>query len=185
MYRVTLDTGVVNDRDRAKIEQACAGRDIEIAHTTVTDREQEGSRYASGGAEIVESGVWDESTWDKFVWADSPVLETFVLDESRLGSAVLGSDVGATRFDAILKIISDGGFPPPGKRDALSEGRQHELRDAMALEAHAREGRDVFVTSDVTHFIKHGRRAKLEELGTTQIMTVDEFVSWVVTLGDG
>jgi hypothetical protein len=88
-------------------------------------------------------------------------------------------------YDGILAIISDGSYPPSGKRDNLTRGQHHQLRDAMILEAHVREGRDIFVTTDTTGFIKHGRREKLEALCSTQIMTVEEFCDYVSTVPAG
>ena len=39
--RVTLDTNTIDHRGR--IETACAGPDVELAYTTVTDRETDGT----------------------------------------------------------------------------------------------------------------------------------------------
>jgi len=54
------------------------------------------------------------------------------------------------------------------------------LRDAMILEAHVRDGRDIFVTRDTRAYVGRGGdknvlRSKLEGLFSTRIMTVDEF----------
>jgi hypothetical protein len=175
--RVTLDT---NTRDhRQRIEQACDGLDVELAYTTVTERETEGATSAS----VVETGVWGESEWGRFIWG-SPVREVAVLEEWRLGEAVLRSDDDAVLLERILDVIANRGFPAPGNRDNLGVGQRRQLRDAMILEAHAREGRDVLVTEDVKGFIRGGRREQLEALCRTRILTVDEFCSTVARLVD-
>lgn len=51
----------------------------------------------------------------------------------------------------------------------------------MNLEAHVREKRDIFVTADSKHFIRHGRREKLEALCSTRIMTVEEFCEYMAS----
>lgn len=177
--RVTLDTNTIKHRGR--IESACAGFDVELAYTTVTDRETEGTSYATTGASVMETGVWNESRWDQFVWG-GPVRESAVIGKWRLGKAVLGSDESPATLERILEIISDRGFPPPGAREALTVGQRHQLRDAMVLEAHAREDRDVLISEDTKGFVKHGRRERLEALCRTRIMTVDEFCAEVSTL---
>ncbi len=95
--------------------------------------------------------------------------------------AALGSDESTSRFEAILTVISNGSFPKPGRRGgSLSGGERRQLRDAMILEAHARESRDVLVSNDAKGFIGNdgSKRAKLEALCRTQIMTVDEFCAY-------
>lgn len=177
VLRVTLDTNVVN-QEGSLIEAACAGRDVEIAHTTVTDREQEGTIFAAAPAVVLEPGVWHESRWDRFVWGDRRIPripETLVLNESRLGEAVLGGDGAPPFFEAILDIISNGRFPPPGMRDGLTKKERRRFRDAMILEAHTRERRDVFVTNDRKDFIRDNRREQLKALCSTRILTVAEF----------
>jgi hypothetical protein len=64
----------------------------------------------------------------------------------------------------------------------LTPGQHNQLRDALILEAHVREKRDIFVTTDTRAFVKHGRRARLEALCSTRIMTVDEFCDYVASL---
>ncbi len=147
----------------------------------MTDREQEGTSFATatiGVDEILETMVWDESLWDRSVWDRPPVTEAMVIGESRIGSSGIG-DEGRTRLEAILGVIGSGAFPPRGKRDALNDGERRQLRDAMILDAHAREGRDVFVTKDEKAYVKHGRRETLEALCSTRIMTVDQFLDWL------
>jgi hypothetical protein len=178
MLRITLDTNAVNLAELSRIEAACAGRKIDVAHTSVTDREQEGTTFSGVRGAVIETGVWDESRWGQFFWGGR-IHETLVIGESRLGSAALGSDESRTRFEAILDVIGHGSFPRAGQRDGLTAAQRRQLRDAMILEAHARERRDVFVTNDVKSFIRHGRWERLEALCATRIMTVDEFLVWL------
>jgi hypothetical protein len=176
LLRVTLDTNVVNEKELSRIEAACAGRDVEIAYTTVTDREQEGSSFPVPPAAVLETAVWDESRWDRSVWGAATIPETAVIGESRIGKAVIGGDEVPSRLEAILAVINgDRLFPPPGERDSLKKDQRGRFRDAMILEAHAREGCDIFVTNDRKDFIRHGRREQLEKLCSTRIMTVEQF----------
>lgn len=101
---------------------------------------------------VPELGVWDESSWDEARWADERSSEC---------------------LEKILTIVSNGSFPK--NRDHLSKGYVHQLRDAMILEAHSADKRMFFVTNDITAFIKHGRREKLEALLATRILTPAEF----------
>jgi hypothetical protein len=48
----------------------------------------------------------------------------------------------------------------------------------MILEAHARDGRDVFVTRDRRGFINHGKREALQALCSTEIVHPDEFAEY-------
>lgn len=194
MLRVTLDTNTIDHR--ARIEAACAGLDVELAYTTVTDRETEGTSRATSGSGVTETGVWGESRWGQFVWgdtvketgvydesrydsgavyADAPVRETFVLNESRLDEGVLGDDQSEPMLERILRVIGHGSYPPSGKRDGITDAVRRQLRDAMMLEAHHRDRRDVLVTEDAKAFINGGRREALEALCKTRIMRVDEF----------
>jgi hypothetical protein len=180
LLTVTLDTNTIDHRGR--VESACAGLDVELAYTTVTDRETEGTSRATSGGSVVETGVWNESRWDEFIWGGS-VPETGVYDESRYDSgAVYGSDETASILESILVVIGGGSFPPTDKRATLTAGERHQLRDAMILEAHAREGRDVFLSEDTKAFVNSGRRELLEQLCNTRIMTVDEFCNGVEDL---
>ncbi|MHB0868239.1 MAG: hypothetical protein ACYC5J_02155 [Chloroflexota bacterium] len=174
--RVTLDTNILAPTELHSIEEAARGLAIEFAYVTVSARELEGSSISPpcGPDVVFETGAWDESRWGECVWG-GPVGETFVLDESRLDEGVLGAD--DTLFESILRIISNGSFPPPGTRDNLTEGERRQLRDAMILEAHWREGRDILITNDAKAFIgKDGsRREELEGLCSTRIMNAREF----------
>ncbi len=156
--RVTLDTGTITHRPR--IDEACAGLDVELDYTTVTDRETEGWPSATTGSQVRESAV---------------------LGEWRAGVAAAGSEESGPMLEQVLQIFSSGGFPPLGSplREALSEGNHHHLLDAMILEAHVREGRDVLVTENTTEFITGDRREVLQQLCRTKILTVAEFCAEV------
>ena len=95
---------------------------------------------------------WDESRWDSAVWAsdDSPLEE-------------------------VLSTISNGSFPAPSQRSHLTRGERKQLRDAMILEAHLRENRDIFVTDDRRAFINRELAQRLEARFATRIMTSVQF----------
>ena len=177
MLLVTLDTNASDAVIRQRMMDACLGLGVEanFAHTTVTDRETEDTSFATANAAILETGLWDESRWDKAVWAGDTVRESFVIGESRLGEGVLGSDDASDFLERILDTIGNGSFPRPGQRENLTDSQRRQRRDAMVLEAHHREGRDVLITLDVKGFIRRGRREALERLCCTRIATVDEF----------
>lgn len=153
---VTLDTNVSPpDTITASVPTGL----FDFAVVSVSNRETAGTRYQvrlSGLGRVHETLVWGESTW---------------------GSAVWGGDDDADRLEALLRIISHGGFPEAGARDNLTAGQRRQLRDAMIFCAHVREGRDIFVTNDANGFIDEGRRGELETRFRTRIMTPAEFLS--------
>ena len=76
------------------------------------------------------NGVWRESRWGGAVWG-GPIPEAWVPGESVLGEAVLAGDDHVHVFETALVIISDGSFPPSGKRETLTGGivqRTHSTR---------------------------------------------------------
>jgi len=155
--RVTLDTGGVGP-ERKRIEAACEAHDVDLANTTVTERELRGTKIAP---------------------LSKPIREVLVIGETPLGAGVLAGDDSQSILDRILEIIGDGSFPRSGRRETLTPGQHNQLRDAMIFEAHVREKRDIFVTTDVTAFVNDGRREKLETLCSTRIMTVDDFCHYM------
>lgn len=188
VLRITVDTNVLDSDKIERIRKAVEGLDVEIKTTTVTLREDRRIAPARPSSEpIVETSVYDESRYDSgAIYAGGVTHETWVLGESPLGSAVLGDDDVPSRFEAILRIIGSASFPKPGLRDGITPGQKRQLRDAMILEAHTREGRDILVSDDRKGFIgKDGEsRRKLEALCQTRIMTVDEFCELASTLRD-
>jgi len=163
MLTVTLDTGTLLLTDAV---EALSGLEVDVATTTVTAREVEGT-----------------------VWADKVqrlkvVPETAVLDESRWGEALLGSDSDGDRYERLLALLSGGGFPKPGQRDNLSSGHKHLQRDVIILAAHAREGRDIFVSNDTKAIGRPGehlRNQLLKEFGI-RAMTLEEFKDYCSSL---
>jgi hypothetical protein len=181
--RVTLDTNVLA-RHLVRLQEAAAELDVEMAYTTVTLRE---NARDAGQDEIVlaETGVYDESHYDSgAVYASPPVFESVVFDESRFGYAAFGGIQSQSILDSILALIASGSFPKRGERDELTKTQRAQLRDAMILEAHTREGRDVLVSNDVKAFIgKTGeRRMLLEAVCRTRILTIDEFLDYLAEL---
>jgi hypothetical protein len=181
VLRVTVDTNVLS-RDLERIRSVTRGFHVEIAPTTVTLRER-GDPLPNAEPVVKATGVWNESRWGDFVWGPSPpVFETLILDESPLDVGVLGDDDAASRFDAVLAIIGSGSFPRHSDREEISPAQRRQLRDAMILEAHSRDQRDVLVSNDEKAFIRHGRRERLELLCRTKIRTVDEFCAEISSL---
>jgi hypothetical protein len=177
---VTVDTNVLGETTIERLTRSVSGLEVEFAPTTVSGREwpERASRLRKM---VRESAVWGESQWGQAVWR-GPVYEAVVLGESFVGECVVVGEESASLVEEILEIIGNGSFPKPGDRDELTLGQRHQLRDAMILEAHVREGRDVLVSEDVTAYVRHGRRKRLEELCKTQIMTTDEFCDYAKAL---
>jgi hypothetical protein len=148
---ITLDTNAANSRE---VETIAREFGAAVSIVTVTDRELERSDIVSfPGSRLPETAVWDESRWGIAVWASAEKADL---------------------LESVLAIISNGSFPPVGSRSGLSPGERRQLRDAMILTAHAREGRDLFVSNDQRGFIREGRRERLEKLLGTRIVTVSE-----------
>lgn len=173
---VTVDTNVLDIKRIGEIRAAARDRAVRFATVTVNERER--GEFSVEVDVLSETAVWGESRWGEAVLA-TPIPESMVLDETPLGSGVLASDEGADMFEQVLAIISNGSFPRPGTRDALTAPQRRQLRDAMTFEAHCRHGRHVFISEDKKAFINHGRREALESIGRTKILTVDEFMLFV------
>lgn len=153
MKKITLDTNVLPGRDVLE----CASRaGMDVAVVTVTEREVEGTPFVVHLRSL------------------QAINETGVYGEARYGSAVYASQAPARSLDEILRIVSNGSFP--SSRANLSDGQRRQLRDALILEAHVRDSRDVFVTNDERAFIRDGRRQELEARFNTRILTRAEFV---------
>ena len=152
----------------------------EFAYVTVTERErgrEEIKLFGEAAAAIVETGVFDQSTWDNPVFG--PVVAgAFVLDDPVSGvldsDSGLGGDGIGDLLQPALHIIASGSFPDRWEDANEAQRRQH--RDAQIFEAHARTRRHVLVTNDATGFVRHGKREKLEALGRTRILLIEEFL---------
>jgi hypothetical protein len=172
---LTLDTNMLDDE---RIERLRAAIDVphEFAIVTVSGRERgQSSTFQVTVAVVPEPFVWGESRWGEGVWG-GPIPELFVIGEAPLGSAMLADGIHVDVFESALRIIGGGSFPAPGKRDNMSPGHVHQLRDAMIYEAHVRQRRHVLVTLDAKGFIRDGRRERLERLGATRILSPDELL---------
>lgn len=156
MLTVTVDTNVLPVDD---LIASVAPGQFEFAVTSVTDREVEASLGLAahpGTTRVRETLVWGESRWGDGRW---------------------GGQADADCLESTLAVIGDGSFPPPNKRATLTDGQRRQLLDAMIFCAHVREKRAIFVTNDARGFVRNDRRAKLEQLFGTRIMTREEFLS--------
>ena len=163
MLTITLDTGTLKLMDALAILD---GLEVDIASTTVTAREVEGTAWAAKVGQL-------------------PALqESWVLGESVLGAAVWGNEGDSDRFEQLLLLLSGRGFPKPGKRSTLTDGERHLLRDAAILSTHAREGRDLFVSDDTKAIGRPGSelRARLLSAFGIRAMTLAEFHDYADTL---
>ena len=115
--RVTVDTNLLDPSGLRSLSAAVKDLSVDIAIVTVSERES--GRPSADFHALQEGAVWDESEWDRSVWS-GPIHETLVLDESRLGEAVLGSDQTADLMENILSVIADGTFPKTGDRNDLT-----------------------------------------------------------------
>jgi len=154
---ITLDTNTLDKSDLVRRAQEVG---LDLVVTTVTEREVRSYNTVMG------SGM-------------KTIPEVFVVGESPLGDAVLGSENDSDIFEDLLRIISNGSFPAMGNRESLVPGQRRQLRDAMAFASHVRAGRDIFVTDDKRGFIRHGRRERLEHTYSTRIVTTQEFLEYV------
>jgi len=153
--RITVDTNVVPVEP---VLHAARGLQVDVVITTVTAREM-------------------GSKWEPELSMLRVIPETWVMGESPLGVAALGSTSDAQLFEKTLTAISNGSFPQPGDRGRLTAGQQRQLRDAMIFCTHVRERRDIFITNDVTAFGDEAtvQRRRFDEMATTRIMTLTEF----------
>jgi hypothetical protein len=151
---VTVDTNVFPIDD---LEAELGPQGFTFHPISVSQREVAGSSFEATLARydaIPEIGVWGEGAWGSSRW--------------------VGGDDGDC-MGVALTIVSNGSFPPSGKRDALSDGQRRQLRDAMIACTHRHDGRDILLSNDRKAFIDDGRREKFhDQLGVT-IMTRAEF----------
>lgn len=152
-HTVTFDTNSVDD---SSLIAAAIDAGFDVAYTSVTERE------------------FDGTTFRPAIAASSQIMEAAVIGESRIGSCVIASDQEEGRLERLVEIISNASFQL-GQAEGRSAGHARQLRDAMILSAHIREGRSIFVTNDVKGFIAGGRRELIEKEFGSKIMTGAEF----------
>jgi hypothetical protein len=170
MLTITLDTNCIDD-DKLRAAAAAAGADV--ASFSVARKEFGESSVAAhleGITILPEQTVFADGFFADTLFADrfwaSAIPTTYRLSD--------GTEETGDPFEAILEVLSNGSFPPPSSRKALSAGQRRQFRDAMHLSLHAQYRRHLFVTADVRAFIASGRREILEHLLGTQIRTPAE-----------
>lgn len=188
MLKVTIDTNVYPTTAEARQELAALAQrhDLDIVIVSVSKREMKDSDIQVEFEEISEACVWGESPRGEARWgADrtggKTISEAVVLGETPLGSGRLGTAPDVD-LNEVLDVISNGSFPPSGKRKELSAGQRRQLRDAMILEAHIFHRRDVFVSNDAKAYIGKAdgkRREHFERKYGVKIMTRPEFEAWL------
>ncbi len=151
--RVTFDTNVADNFDLLRVAK-CMG--FETFVTSVTNRE------------LLPSDIRP--------LVDGEILELGVFDESSYGAAVLGRDEDAENFEKLLSILSNNAFPKSGERAILSNGQKRQLRDALIYASHLHHGHEIFVTDDRKGFINGGRRALIEALASSRVLSAEEFI---------
>jgi hypothetical protein len=170
--KLTLDTNCIEHADlRAKATEV----DAELAAFSVTRNETQSSGFGIHLKTISvipeqlrwRDGAWADGCWADRIWGSGPDVEYTRGD----GSKCVGDP-----FEDVLRVISNGSFPPPNNRKHLSDGQRRQFRDAMILSLHAQHRRDVFVSNDATAFIKEGRRERLQAMLATRICTPEEAI---------
>lgn len=165
MLRLTIDTNLIDD---SELFAAAMRSGADVAAVTVSRREAEGTSFKAHLTRlgsVPEPMVWGEGAWGEGLWGGGPDA-VYRLEN--------GSIVNGNPLEAILAVISNSSFPKPGFRDPLTSGQRRQLRDAMILCAHVQHGRDVFVSLDNKAYFREGRRARLELVLGTRIMTREE-----------
>ena len=154
MITVTVDTNVF---PISELPAALEPHGFKFVPITVSQREVKNTSFEEVLKEFTPSrefSVWGENVW---------------------GGAQYASADEASCLEKALSIISNGSFPKPGRRDNLKPSERRQLRDAIILCTHRRDGRDILLTNDRKAFINGGRREKiLNNLGV-QVLSLDEF----------
>ena len=151
---VTFDTNVFPAKDLIRRARAVG---YKLATVSVTHREAANTSFVAQITEldsVAESFTWGETAWGQGRWSGKN---------------------DAVHLEKALQIISNGSFPPVGKRKNLSKGETNTLRDALIFTAHVRKQRAIFVTEDRKAFVKYNRRDTLEREFGTKILTIAEF----------
>lgn len=179
VLKITVDTNIIIDHQHGKFDLVALSKrhSLDIVVVTVTERE-----LKSKVVDIIALRRLDEAAKFGEPRSVDTISETFVLGESALGKGSLGGQTSVDSLETILKILTDGSFPKRGRRQSLNRGERNQLRDAMILEAHIREKRDLFVSNDRRAFIgnvNNEKRRQLEQLFSIQIMRMDEFLNYL------
>ncbi len=170
--QVTLDTNMLDAHGFERLRDAIPDSFGPVDFRTVTVNVRE--RGSSFDVEtFLQSGVWGESTWGESVWS-GPMAEPLVVGESRVGEGALVSDESADIFEEALQVVSNGSFPKRTMREGMSAGHRRQLRDAMTFLSHVRERRHVLVSADAD-LTGPRTRERLQELGSSWLLTPDEF----------
>lgn len=154
MEAVTVDTNIFPIADIENLALK-AGYMLEVI--SVTNRELEATDLSETAGKLTET------------------LETLHFGEGAWGRAVWGSITDAEHFEAILHIISSGGYPKD--RENVTPKQKNQRRDALILQAHIRSGKTIFISNDERGFVKHGKREKLETMFDVTIFTRLEFIA--------
>jgi hypothetical protein len=158
--KITLDANVI-DTDKSELIEKAQRLMFDVALTSVTERERQ-------RPDLIEN--------------IRIISEMLVTDEGPLNVGALGSDDDAKIFEDLLRTISNGSFPPKGKRNQLTLGEKRQLRDAIAFTSHVRDVRDIFVTDDRKGFINDGRREYLEATYRTKVISTSEFRDYLASV---
>jgi len=153
MKKITIDTSVIPAEE---IMTICKNKGYEYTCISVTNRELEGTSFEEKLTDIPSAHEYG------------------VYGEARYGSARYHSEESSNVLEEILSIISNGSFPK--NRDDLSQGYLHMLRDAIILQTHITDKRDIFITNDRRAFVKNELRKKLEDQFNIEILTKEEFI---------
>ncbi len=154
MKKITIDTNIITDNTVIEI---CDKKGYEYTCISVTNREVEGTSFEEELKHIPSTP------------------EYAVIGESRFGCARYHGQESSGVLREILDIISNGSFPKKG--DSLSKGYRNMLRDAIILQTHITDKRDIFITNDQRGFIKNDLREKLESKFDIEILTAEEFIN--------
>lgn len=157
---VTLDTDVFPLGESLRALISDAGIDVRVSSVSV--REHPTDAETAAQARTIETAVWGESVFD---------------------GSVFGGPDDAACFERVLNVVSNGSFPAVGRRERMSDGAKHQLRDAMIFSGHVRSGANIFVTNDAKGFIDHGRRELLQKEFNTRIMKKVEFQKFLEERG--
>ena len=154
MPTVTLDTSVLPADDlRAALEP----KGFDFAAVVVTRHEVDGTSFEASLEQLT-------TLPDKVPYGSGAY-----------GAGLYGGPSQGACLETLLAVISNGSFPLPTAPRTLTEGEEHQLRDATIFCCHVHFSRQIFVTRDERSFIRDGRRETLQAAFRTRVMTVTEF----------